>query len=118
MLRSISRYGEEGINLYINVVGYHYYKYGKNFGKHSFLIPRVDYNTFIENKLDEVEVCFSIKENGEKVWYTFNDKSVYIFDNVYGHENYFEFKVDGMIIKMDEVDLRDLKIRKILENGE
>ncbi len=42
----------------------------------------------------------------------------YIFDNVYGLENYFEFKVDGMIIKMDEVDLRDLKIRKILENDE
>lgn len=138
MLGSNIKSGGSGVNLYINGFAYHFSKYG-NTGqqKHSFLIPKTDYDQLvnyladkifnfkslkfskykiIDNwcKLDDVDICFSIIEFGEEVWYRFrDDKMIYIFEDVYLHDNSFEFKVDSGKIKMDKNDLRDLKIIRI-----
>lgn len=121
MLIRNSKSGGNGINLYINGIGYHYSKYGNiSQQKHSLLIPRTDYDklvNYLKDRMD-VDIYFSVIEYGEEIWYKFSDdKMIYIFDSyIYGHENHFEFKVDSGKVKMNKEDWRDLKIKNILEN--
>lgn len=139
MLRpNINIIGKGDVNLYINGISLKYLKCGNNQGKHSFLIPRTDYDKLVDYLKDKVQfkkfakfsiidrwfkpinvdIYFSLTEYDEEVWYKFSDdKMIYIFDTyIYGHENYFEFKIDSRKIKIDKADLRDLKIKNIFEN--
>lgn len=118
MLRTNQIFGK-GINLYLNGKGYSYLKFSSRF-VHSFLIPKTHYNLFLEDlKQFNLTITALVSERDGDKWYTFipNDLEFFqIFEDVYLHENYFEFKVTGKKKLMDEVDIRDFRINTILEN--
>jgi hypothetical protein len=118
MLRRNIKYSNE-INLYLNGKAYSYQFHSDRINTQHFLIPRTHLHLF-EKDLKQIPLSIVYKSEGK--FYGFEPhfpNSVVdfaFFENVWGYENYFEFKVTGKSKLMDEVDIRDLKINTILEN--
>jgi len=118
MLRRNIKYSNE-INLYLNGKEYSYHYHSDKFTTQHFLIPRTHLHLF---EKDLKQTPLSIVYKSEDKFYCFEPiypNSVVDFnfyENVWGYENYFEFKVTGKNRLMDEVDIRDFKINTILEN--
>jgi hypothetical protein len=113
MFRGNIIYGKD-INIYLDGSPYHYYMYNNINQKHSFLIPRTHFELFIKD-LEKfvIEVYFKIENNGDIKWFKL-PCSYTLYESVYRYENYFEFNLNGTRIQMDESDIRNLKIKTIL----
>jgi len=118
MLRRNIKYSNE-INLYLNGKEYSYKFHSDKFNTQHFLIPRTHLNLF-EKDLKQIPLSIVYKSEGK--FYCFEPlypNSVVDFnfyENIWGYEDYFEFKVSGKSKLMDEVDIRDFRINTILEN--
>lgn len=98
-------------NIVFNNSAFKYDIIGFKYREISFLIPRYDYERFSSSFNKDL---FFLAFNRIDGWYKMNVDSIYLYPDVMGFENHFELKVVGDAYKIDEVELRDMKLSLLI----
>ena len=99
-------------NFYINGEAFYYDYYYRNDTQSNFLIPRTHLSLFKLGLSRGTD--FVYKTNKE--WVRVMFESQILHEDIYMNENHFEYSIIGTIKVLDEIELRDLKLKYLIEN--
>ena len=108
MIRSNIEYNSEPLpNIIFNNCAFKYDIISFKYREINFLIPRYDYERFSSSIGEELSFLAYKKNDG---WHRISVDVIQLYPDVWGYENHFELKVIGDINKVDDVEMRDIKL--------
>ena len=109
-------------NIYINGEAFYYDHYYRSGEQSNFLIPHTHLDLFKKSMNRGIDFVYKMNPpsnydiTNEPKWIRVSHEMHMIHEDVYRYENHFEYSIIGKTTILDEIELRDLKLRFLIEN--